>query len=62
VVHDLPVILLRNAIHFHRVRLIDEIEQNRKRITEVETAATSVADIEYALELVEQRFLVVEVV
>ena len=61
-VHDLPVILLSNAIHFHRVRLVDEIEQNRKGIAKIETPATSVADIEYAFELVEQRLLIVEVV
>jgi hypothetical protein len=62
VIYDLPVVVLGNAVHFHRVRLIDEIEQRRERMTEIETAATAVTDIENPFEFLEQRVFVVKLV
>jgi len=60
VVDDLPVVGPRNPIELHGLGLVDEIEQGREGVTEVEAPATAVTDVEYALQLREQGGLVVE--
>jgi hypothetical protein len=62
VVYHLPVVFLGYAVHFHRVRLIDEIEQERKRVAEIETAPTAVTDVVDPFEFFEQGLVIVEFV
>ena len=59
-IHDLTVITFRDAIDFHRFRLIDQVKQRGKGIAEADAAAATVADIENAFELgIELRRVVV---
>jgi hypothetical protein len=60
VIDDVPVNFFRNAIDFHRLRLVDGVEQSRKRIAKIEAATTAVADIEDALKLLKKRSFGVE--
>jgi hypothetical protein len=62
VVDHLPIVIFGDAVDFHRVRFINEVEQAWKRMAEIETATTAVTDIEYPLKLFEQRIVVVEFV
>jgi hypothetical protein len=62
VIDDVPVNRLGNRIELHTLGLVDGIEQRRERMTQVEATPTPVANIEYALELFEERGLVVELV
>ena len=58
---DLAVVVPVDAVHLHRVRLVDEIEQGRKRLAEVHAAAAAVADVEYPGEFGIHGVAVVEV-
>ena len=51
-----------NAINFHRVGFIDQIEKRRKCVAEANAAATAMADVKNALELVVQRLFIPETV
>ena len=57
VVDDLPVHLARHAVEFAGGRLVDRIEQRRKRVAQTEAATAAVADIEDAFEFRIQRFV-----
>jgi hypothetical protein len=59
VVNDVPIRRLRDTIELHAFRFIDGIEESRESVTETETAATAVANVENPLQLIkEARFLV----
>jgi hypothetical protein len=62
VIDDVPVNTLGNRVELHTFRLIDCIEQRRKRIAQIETATTAVANVEDALKLFEELGLVIEFV
>jgi len=61
-IHDVPVNLFGHAIDLHRIRLVDRVEQRRKRITEVKATTAAVADIKDTLKLLKKRSFVVELV
>ena len=61
VIDDLPINGLGHRVDFHALGFIDGIEQRRKRVTKIETTTTSVADIENAFHLRQQRRFVVEI-
>ncbi len=50
-----PKSLLIYAIELAGLRVVDQIEQSRKGIAQIEAAAAPVADIEYPLEFLLQR-------
>ena len=54
-IDDVPVNGFGNAVDFHRVRLVDCVEQSWKRIAKIEAATAAVADIEDALKLLKKR-------
>jgi hypothetical protein len=60
-VNDLHVILLVDAIDFHRLGLIDEIEQRGEGSAQRYTATATMADIVDTLELCVQGIFVVKV-
>jgi hypothetical protein len=60
-VNDLHVILLVDAIDFHRLGLIHEIEQRREGGAQRYTATATMADIVDALKLCVHRIFVVKV-
>ena len=55
-----PIGLLIYAIEFAGLRPIDQIEQGRKGIAQIEAAAAAMADIEYPFEFLLQRTGVIE--
>jgi hypothetical protein len=59
-VDHFPVVGLRDAVDFHRLAVVDEIEQRRKRATQRDAPPAPMADVEDALLLGLQRILVVE--
>lgn len=61
-IDDVPVNLFRYAVDLHRIGLVDRIEQGGKRIAQIETASTAVADVEHALEFREHRIVVIKFV
>jgi hypothetical protein len=61
-IDDVPVNLLGHAIDLHRIRLVDRVEQRRKRIAEVKATTAAVADIKDTLKLLKERSFVVELV
>src|SRR3989475_9357115 len=60
-VHDLPELRLLDAVDFEGCACVHEIEERRKRRAQVDAAAAAMTDTEYALELGEQLFFVVEI-
>src|SRR3989475_8926339 len=60
-VHDLPELRLLDAVDFERCACVHEIEERRKRRAQVDAAAAAMTDTEYAIELGEQLFFVVEI-
>ena len=48
-VNDVPINFLGNRIEFHAFGFVNRIEQRRKRMTQVEAAPATMANIEYAL-------------
>ena len=61
VVDHFPVILLVDPVHLHCRRLVDQVEQRRKRVAQADATAAAVAEVEDPLHLLEQGLLVVEV-
>jgi hypothetical protein len=59
-IDDVPVNLPGHAVQFHRLRLVDSVEQGRESVAEAEASATSVTDVVDALQFLEQGFLVVK--
>ena len=59
-VHDLPVILLVDAVDLHGLGFVDQVEQGRKSIAQAHAAAAAMADIENAFEFPEKRLLIVK--
>ena len=59
-VYNLPEDLFRDGVDFTAGGLVNGIKQCRKRVTEIETAATAVADIEDALEFLVECFAIVK--
>src|SRR5258708_3928535 len=59
-VDHLPEGLLIYAIELAGLGVVDEIEQSRKGIAQIEAAAAAMADIEYPFELLLQRTRVIE--
>ena len=58
-VDNLPVILFRYAINLHRRRLVDQIEQGREGITQVNAAPAAMTNIVNAFEFGKHsRFIV----
>ncbi len=57
-VDDLPVIRLRDAVDFHRVGLVDEVEQHGKTLAETDASPISVTDVEHTLHFREEFVLV----
>ena len=49
--HHLAVVGAVDAVHFHGVRFVHQIEQRRERVTEVHATAAAVANVKDALEL-----------
>src|ERR1700746_3865118 len=60
-IDDLPEVMLRYAIDLHGLAVVDEIEQRRKSAAERHAAATTVADVEDSLHLLEERFFIVKI-
>src|ERR1700690_703101 len=60
VVDHFPIGLLIDAVDFAGLRLVDQIEQRRDGVAQVEAAAAAVADFEYPLEFLIERGRVVE--
>ena len=50
-VDDVPVNRLGNAINFHRIRLVDSVEQGRKSVAQIEAATAAMANVEDTLKL-----------
>ena len=50
VIHDFAKIGFFHPVHFHRVRLVYQVEQGGKRVAQADTAAAAMADIKYALQ------------
>jgi len=59
-IDDIPVNLFGNAVDFHRLRLIDRVEQGRERIAKIEAATAAVTDIEDTFKLLEKRNFIVK--
>ena len=57
---DVKSVVLDEADEMLRMGFIDEVEQRRERVTEIEATPATVADVEHPLELGEERGLVVE--
>jgi hypothetical protein len=55
VIDHLPEDLRLDARDLALRRRVDRIEQRRKRVAQAKAAATAVADVEYALELLLER-------
>jgi hypothetical protein len=53
-IHDLPVGLLLDPIELTRAGSINGIEERREGITQVETAATALTNVEDTLQFFEQ--------
>ena len=60
VIDDTPVILFGNAVDFHGIGFINEVKQCRKRVTQADTPAASMTDIENPLQLTEEVILIIE--
>jgi hypothetical protein len=60
VIDDLPVILFGNAINFHGIGFVDQVEQGREGAAETDATAAAVADIEHAFEFDEQFVFIPE--
>src|SRR3990172_10098531 len=59
-IHDLPVVRFIDPIELHGWRVVHQVEQRGKGVTETYAAATAVADIEDALDLLREHLFVVE--
>ena len=59
-VDDLREVLLVDAVELAGLRLVDQIEQRREGVAQIEAAAAAVADVEDPLELLLERGVVVE--
>ena len=59
-VHDLAVVLLRHAVHFHGLGLIHEIEEHGEGLAEADATAAGVADVKNPLKLLVQGLFVPE--
>ncbi len=59
-VDHLPKGLFIHAIDLAGLRIVDQIEQSRKGIAQIETAAAAMADVEYPFEFFLQRTGVIE--
>ena len=60
VIHDLPVVLLLHAVHFHGGRVVHQVEQRGEGIAQTHAATTAVADVEHALKLLHECGFVVK--
>jgi hypothetical protein len=60
VVDDFPVDALIHRGHLAGIGGVDRVEQRREGVAEAEAAATAVADVEDALELLLERAEIVE--
>ncbi len=59
-IHDFPVHALIDAVDLAGARGVDRVEQRRKCLAQAEAAATTVADVEHALEFLLERVVVIE--
>ena len=59
-IDDVPVDLFGNAVDFHRLRLVNRVEQSRKRIAKIEAATAAVADIKDTFKLLKKRSFIVK--
>jgi hypothetical protein len=59
-VYHLPISFLIDAGELPGVRVVDQLEQSRKGVAQIEAAAAAVADIENPLELLLERGRVME--
>src|SRR4029079_14207375 len=57
---DLRVVGLCDAVDFHRLAVVDEIEERRERLAQAHATTATVADVEHPLHLLLDRRLVVE--
>jgi hypothetical protein len=60
VIDYLPIVLLVHGIEVAGLRLVDQIEQRRKGVAEIEAASAAVADLEHPFELLIERLGIVE--
>ena len=60
VLDDLPVRRSRNTVELAARRIVDRVEQCRKRVAQAEAAPATVADVEHARELRVQRLVLGE--
>ena len=60
-IDDLPEIGFGDAVDLHRLAVVHEIEQRGERAAQRHAAATSMTDVEDALHLPVEGFLVVEI-
>ena len=60
VVYDLVVICLVDTVHLHGLRLIDQVEQGGKRLTETDAPTAAVTDVIDSLKLFVEIVLVPE--
>ena len=60
-IDHLHVVGLGDTIHFHRRRLVHQIEQRRKRGAQRHAAATAMAGVKYTLHLMVEFFFVVKI-
>jgi hypothetical protein len=56
----LPIGFFVHAVEFAGLRLVDQIEQSRKGIAQIEAAAAAMADIEYPFKFLLERAGVIE--
>ena len=60
VIDDLPVVFFVHTVELAGLGLVDQVEERRKRVAEIEAAAAAVADVEDPLEFLVECALVVE--
>ncbi len=59
-IDDLPVIFFVNAIHFHRLGIIDKIKQRGEGIAQADATTATVTEIEDALHFVQDGIFVIK--
>jgi len=59
-VDHLPIGLFIDAVELPGLRLVDQLEQRRKGVAQIEAAPAAVANIEYPLEFLLERGRIIE--
>ena len=60
-VHDLAVVGFVDAVHLHRIRLVDQVEQRREGLAKIDATPAAVADVEHPGEFGVHGFPIMEV-